>query len=213
MNWQQLTVSNASSWQRDWALNWDELDWNILDRLREQFLTAAPGDYWKSPADLAQYDFTFAQRIAWKWDAVLAELQRLYWTPPPGPLLDWGCGSGIAGRRVCKTFAIKQRLVYDRSALAMNFAGGERWQGEAPGILVLSHVINELKELPAVIHQAEAVIWVEPGTFADSRALIAAREKLRDRFHVVAPCTHREKCGITGTDWCHFFAEIGRAHV
>ncbi len=187
-------------------LTWENLDWRILDRLREQFLTAKPGDYWQSPADLAHYDFTFAQRIGWKWDAVLAELHRLGWTPPPGPVLDWGCGSGIAGRRVCEFFGIPTRRVFDRSRLAMDFAGGDRWQGEPPGVLVLSHVLNELRELPDVIARADAVLWVEPGTHADSHALIAAREKLRDRFHVVAPCTHREKCGMTGNDWCHFFA-------
>jgi hypothetical protein len=188
-------------------LNWDQLDWQILDRLREQFLRGAPGDYWRSPADLANYDFTFAQRIGWKWDAVLAELDRLGWRPPPGPVLDWGCGSGIAGRRVSEHFGLTPRRVFDRSALAMEFAGGERWRGEPPGVLVLSHVLNELREPPAIIEQAEAVLWVEPGTFADSRALIAAREKLRDQFHIVAPCTHRAPCGITGSDWCHFFAE------
>jgi ribosomal protein RSM22 (predicted rRNA methylase) len=49
-------------------------------------------------------------------------------------------------------------------------------------------------------------LWVEPGTFSDSHALINVREKLRDRFDIVAPCTHRERCRITGKDWCHFFA-------
>ena len=72
---------------------------------------------------------------------------------------------------------------------------------------MLSHVLNEIREIPAAVEKAEAILWVEPGTFADSRALIAVREKLRDRFHIVAPCTHREICGISGTHWCHFFAE------
>jgi ribosomal protein RSM22 (predicted rRNA methylase) len=88
----------------------------------------------------------------------------------------------------------------------MDYAGGERWRGTPPGILVLSHVLNEIQEIPAVVEKADAVLWVEPGTFADSHALIAVREKLRDRFQVVAPCTHHECCGIAGKDWCHFFA-------
>jgi hypothetical protein len=178
-----------------------------LDRLRETFLTGSTGDYWRSRSDLDNYDFTYAQRIAWKWNAVLAELKRLNWMPPADAILDWGCGSGIAGRVVQEFFGIKTRRVFDRSELAMNFAGGERWQGESPGLLVLSHVLNEIQELPAAIEKADAVLWVEPGTFADSHALIAAREKLREHFHIVAPCTHREACGITGRDWCHFFAD------
>ena len=188
-------------------MNWDALDWPALDRLRETFLTGARGDYWRQRSDLENYDFTYGQRIAWKWNAVLAELRRLNWTPPADSILDWGCGSGIAGRVVRDFFGIKTLRVFDRSELAMDYAGGERWQGELPGLLVLSHVLNEIRELPAVIETADAVLWVEPGTFADSRALIAVREKLRDKFHVVAPCTHRDACGIAGKDWCHFFAD------
>ena len=55
------------------------------------------------------------------------------------------------------------------------------------------------------------MLWVEPGTRADSRALIAMREKLREKFHVVAPCTHPDSCGMlvpkNSRHWCHFFAE------
>jgi hypothetical protein len=187
-------------------VNWDSLDWAALDRLRETFLAGTPGDYWRSRSDLENYDFTYGQRIAWKWNAMLAELRRLHWTPPASCVLDWGCGSGIAGKIVCDFFGIKTRRVFDRSALAMDFAGGERWRGEPPGVLVLSHVLNELRELPEVIEEADAILWVEPGTFSDSHALINVREKLRDRFDIVAPCTHRERCRITGNDWCHFFA-------
>jgi hypothetical protein len=54
-------------------LTWETLNWATLDRLRETFLRQGSnaGDYWQSAADLANYDFTFAQRIGWKWDAVL----------------------------------------------------------------------------------------------------------------------------------------------
>ena len=57
-------------------MEWEKLDWEALDRLREGFLTgaAARGPYWKSLGDLANYDLTYGERIGWKWDAVLAEL-------------------------------------------------------------------------------------------------------------------------------------------
>ena len=87
-------------------LTWDTLNWAALDRLRDSFLAGKPAgaSYWTSRLDLENYDLTFAQRIGWKWDAVLLELKLRGWTPPRGPLLDWGCGSGIAGRRVVEFF-------------------------------------------------------------------------------------------------------------
>ena len=218
-------------------LTWETLDWAVLDRLRETFLNAKPGGgaYWNSLSDLANYNFTYAQRIGWKWDAVLRELKLRDWTPSPGPLLDWGCGSGIAGRCVLDFFGAQtfERLrVFDHSALAMQFAiekanesfpelaaeaAGPSWIGgeEPVGTLLVSHVLNELDEaggraLRQVIDRAVAVIWVEPGTYADSRSLILMREALRDQFQVIAPCTHQANCGLLAESnerhWCHHFA-------
>jgi Mitochondrial small ribosomal subunit Rsm22 len=195
-------------------MNWDSLDWEALDRLRETFLTGSAGEYWRSRSDLENYDFTYGQRIAWKWDSVLDELRRLDWKPAAEAVLDWGCGSGIAGRIVRDFFSLRTLRVYDRSKLAMDYAveagNAEPWRDEPPGVLVLSHVLNEIRVAPAVIDRADAVLWVEPGTHADSRSLIAMREKLRQRFHVVAPCTHQAGCGMLATEndrhWCHFFA-------
>ena len=215
-------------------LSWQTLDWAALDRLRGIFLAGQPpgAAYWSSSNDLANYDFTYAQRIGWKWDAVLRELKQRGWTPPAGPLLDWGCGSGIAGRRVVEFFGAESfecLRVFDRSALAMEFAVGaaraafprlrvEAHAGSesgAPGTLVISHVLNELdeaggRELRRVLDRADAVLWVEPGTAADSRALIALREALREQFHVIAPCTHQAGCGLLAPEnarhWCHHFA-------
>ena len=196
-------------------MNWESLDWAALDRLRETFLTGPRGDYWRCRSDLENYDFTYGQRIAWKWNAVLAELRRLHWSPPSDTVLDWGCGSGVAGRLVCDWFGLRTLRVFDRSKLAMDYAveagNAERWRDEPPGVLVLSHVLNEIREIPSVIEHADAVLWVEPGTHTDSLALIAVREKLCERFNVVAPCTHQAPCGMLATEndrhWCHFFAD------
>lgn len=212
---------------------WDTLDWAALERLRDGFLSGAgaTGAYWQSRADLANYDLTFAQRIAWKWDAVLAELKLRGWTPPPGEVLDWGCGSGVAGRCVLREFGAENfsaLRLFDRSSLAMEFAAA-RAKAVFPqltvnsgvpdtgriGLLVLSHVLNELPDaereaLLLLARRADAVLWVEPGTHTDSRALIAMRERLREEFEVVAPCTHHETCGLltAGNErhWCHNFA-------
>ncbi|KAF0180876.1 MAG: ribosomal small subunit Rsm22 [Limisphaerales bacterium] len=213
--------------------NWDTLDWAALERLRDGFLAGAGATvaYWQSRADLANYDLTFAQRIAWKWDAVLAELKLRGWAPPPGEVLDWGCGSGVAGRCVLREFGgenFPALRLFDRSSLAMEFAAA-RAKAVFPkltvnsgvpdtgrlGLLVLSHVLNELPDaereaLLQLARRADAVLWVEPGTHADSRALIAMREGLRQEFEVIAPCTHHETCGLLAAGnerhWCHNFA-------
>ncbi len=229
-------------------MNWESLDWAVLDRLRENFLSgaAADGPYWQTPADLACYDFTFGQRIGWKWDAVLQELQRRNWTPPAGAtanggepgrtILDWGCGSGIAGRRVVDFYGAAncaRLLVHDRSALAMDFAEHrgratfpslsiERasqhfLQGDEPlDLLVVSHVLNELHGpdlagLVALMARAQAILWVEPGNHEVSRVLGSWRKKLLPTgLQAVAPCPHQAACGVLAAGneqhWCHFFA-------
>ena len=218
------------------TVTWETLDWSVLDRLRETFLAGKPGggSYWTSLHDLASYDVTYAQRIGWKWDAVLRELKGRGWSPPPGPLLDWGCGSGIAGRCVLEAFgaaSFGKLGLLDHSGHAMQFAAARAGElfpnlrvesvpinseaASAPGTLVLSHVLNELDEaggraLRQIIDRSQAVLWVEPGTHADSRALIAMREALREEFHVIAPCTHQNACGLLAEEnarhWCHHFA-------
>jgi small ribosomal subunit Rsm22 len=218
-------------------MDWSQLDWEVLDRLRNGFLngSAADGPYWRSAHDLAQYDLTFGERIGWKWDAVLKELLARRWRPSTSnsekfSIVDWGCGSGVAGRRVVAGFGadhFAQLLVWDHSRLALDFAiaAGQRSfpdllvrelrPADQVDVLVVSHVINELsaasrEELLGLMKRAQAVIWVEPGTHVVSREIIAWREKLRAEFHVVAPCTHAAVCGLLAPEnshhWCHYFA-------
>lgn len=214
-------------------MDWEQIDWPALRRLRTAFLegTAGAQDYWQSESDLASYDLTFAQRISWKWDGVLHELDRRRWAPPPGPVLDWGCGSGIAGRAFFAHYGVapgRELQLWDRSALAMRFARRRARQRfpqlpvelPEPGsgthaTLLLSHVLTELSDdqsatLLDLIRQATAVLWIEPGTRGTSRRLSQLREELRGSFHLVAPCLHREGCGMLAPDkahhWCHHFA-------
>ncbi|MEI8089552.1 MAG: small ribosomal subunit Rsm22 family protein [Opitutaceae bacterium] len=219
-------------------MTWSQLDWNALDRLRAGFLSgsAAMGPYWQSLSDLASYDFTYGTRIGWKWDAVLSELRLRNWRPSTRTILDWGCGSGVAARRVLSAFGgsehFTQLHVWDHSSLAVDFAvsaaqaefprlnvapaSSEMLQGDAPiGLLVISHVLNELNpaarnQLNGLIARSAAVLWVEPGTHEVSRQLGAIRESLRASFKVIAPCTHSSACGMFLSehtrDWCHFFA-------
>lgn len=239
-------------------MTWSELDWPALDRLRDGFLSgkAAQGAYWKSPADLASYDFTYGERIGWKWDHVLRELRLRQWAPhqtvtqlrqslAPAEttavstvsVVDWGCGSGIAARRVIAAFgpeSFSSLTVWDHSPVACDFAAeaataafpglpvaiatpGFLTGTDPIGLLVISHVLNELPAdalaaLQTLCLRAAAILWVEPGTHAVSRQLGAIRDEiLRPAgFSVVAPCTHQLACPAltpaNARDWCHFFA-------
>ena len=227
-------------------MNWETLDWEILDRLRETFLSDAKsaGPYWHTITDLECYNLTYGERIGWKWDAVLAELQQRGWTPPAvaaggersRTILDWGCGSGVAGRRVLDFFGpanFTALRVHDHSELSMDFAehhGRKQYpqldvsradlrflRGSDPiGVLVLSHVLNELDEiaraeLAELCARAQTILWVEPGTHEVSRTLGVWREKLRATgLQALAPCPHNAACGVLAAGnerhWCHFFA-------
>lgn len=207
------------------------LHWQSLERLRAIFLEGGGtgGDYWQNEADLASYDATFAQRIGWKWDFVLGELEARGWRPPGGALLDWGCGSGIAARALLDWFgadSVTEAGFWDRSPLAMAFAAQKAAakypdlpvKTGPPGtatLVLISHVLTELTPeqvdaLTDVLARATAVIWVEPGTSDASRRLLGVRERWRGEFRIVAPCTHEGVCGLLApgkeADWCHQFA-------
>jgi hypothetical protein len=117
--------------------------------------------------------------------------------------------------------------VWDHSPLARSFAlanvrrrfeglkAAEWADGEPIGLLVVSHVLNELDEpgrlqLASLIASASATLWVEPGTRSDSQALVDWRERLLATHRVIAPCTHQGSCGLRvpgrERDWCHHFA-------
>lgn len=214
------------------------LDWDALDRLRAVFLAreaAASGPYWQNHSALAAYDATYGERIGWKWDALLAELRLRAWRPPAGTtLVDFGCGSGVAGRRVLAAFGAAHFSglhLHDHAPEAVAFASARAREtfpslplldspgfrlSAAPFTLVVSHVLNELPPeardtLLDLAGRAAAVIWVEPGTHADSRALAVVRDRFRQTHRLVAPCTHCETCPLfakaNARDWCHFFAE------
>ncbi len=206
-----------------------------LARLRARFLdgSCAGGGYWKNESDLALYDTTFGERIGWKWDAVLGELNARGWRPSAKRIVDWGCGSGIAGRRVLGAWEHFESLTLtDVSPFAMRFADSrarshfpkmrvqmkpDASDAAAGSLLLVSHVLNETDEaaehrIVAAARRAEEIIWIEAGTHADSRRLIAVREKLRAEFDIIAPCTHAARCGMLAPEnaahWCHHFARV-----
>jgi hypothetical protein len=213
--------------------HWHPNELKLLAGLRSRFLdgTAGDADYWKSADELALYDEVFAARIGWKIDAAIRGLHRIDWSPRSRRIVDWGCGTGIATRRVLAVWPhILEVGLEDRSPAAVAFACqriADQCRGvsfTAPNVdrdtlLLISHVLNELSneaesELISLIHSAGEVIWVDAGTHAESRRLIGVREKVLASSEppaVVAPCTHVARCGMLAAEnarhWCHHFAE------
>ena len=218
-------------------MTWENLDWSALGRLRERFLGSpgVGGTYWEKDEDLASYDLTYGERIGWKWDHVLRELKMRGWRPRSREIFDWGCGSGVASRRVIAAFGAEQfesLTVWDHSPLASDFAEDAARRAfpalkvshATPslvsastriGLLIVSHVLNELSAetlaaLRGMMMRSDAIIWVEPGTRDISRQLGQIRDQLRSSFRLIAPCTHELGCPMFAPanerHWCHFFA-------
>jgi hypothetical protein len=218
---------------------WLSQEIQTLSRLRDGFLSGNAGatDYWQSPKDVELYDRTFAQRIGWKWEAVLGELTVRGWKPSVELLVDWGCGSGIASRTVLAHWPGQFNRVHlvDRSPLALAYAA-DRLRESAPrvvqrvgevetavgegALLLLSHVLTELSgeqlgRLWKLASSATALVWVESATHPNARRLVeSVREKLiaTGEWRVVAPCTHSGPCPMVQPEharhWCHHFARV-----
>lgn len=205
-----------------------------LKKLREIFLhekdEVRRKDYWDSEETLRYYDETFAQRIGWKWQAVLREFVEKVQVPSKISILDWGCGSGIATRTFLSQFPDHECEVYlyDRSNKAARFAQEKICEQfpktqvklglpkEKSQVLLLSHVLNEVDEktlnsIKQLILKSDFTLWVEAGTYEISRKLIQVREELRPTLSILAPCPHQESCPIlldkNVKHWCHNFAE------
>lgn len=210
-----------------------KIDWDRLRELRDLFLKPEPitAPYWKSNRQLQDYDITLGERIGWKWDAVITELKVRGWEPPSPSLTDVGCGTGVAARRMLRAFPdhFKKVTLWDHSESALRYAR-EKIRHEFPeiriicakaaphpkGVVLISHLLTELSaggssKLLELLTDAQVMLWVEPGTYEVSRRLIEIREVLRDRFKILAPCTHQEVCGLmteeNAAHWCHHFAE------
>jgi hypothetical protein len=215
------------------------MDWDLIQKMRQGFLDTDGHlpDYWHDERWLSAYDQTLAQRIRWKWQAVLETLAPR-WPETHGisTIVDWGCGTGIATRSFLGGAVIPKPRVFlfDRSSGAMRFAAREI-QKECPlaevellkkvqipdgaFVLLVSHVLSELddksfEELKKLAAAATLVVWVEPGRHLESRRLSQVREGLLASHQILGPCRHHKTCGALQpgreNDWCHFFAPVPR---
>jgi Mitochondrial small ribosomal subunit Rsm22 len=201
--------------------------WQKLRELRQFFLSAKPNrsSYWDSVQTVELYDQTLAVRIGWRWDAVISQLRSLHWQPREKLFLDWGCGSGVASRKILEAFPnLECAYLADLSPHAEGYAA-KTIHAQFPSIsvrsgipkgepfcLLLSHVLGELDDraeelLASIIDRASSLIWVEGGSATLSKKLGLWRARLD--LPVIAPCTHRQTCGMLVPEnhlhWCHFF--------
>jgi ribosomal protein RSM22 (predicted rRNA methylase) len=220
-------------------VNLTKNDWATLSRLRDSYLGAefkGTKDYWSSLNDLALYDSTFGQRIAWKWQNVILESKeklQSFLTKEDWRVVDWGCGTAIASRTLLLEIPaaqIKELVLIDRSSLAKEWATKKikelapelpvqnslKMPSSLPTLVLISHVLDELDNealtsLLSTINESYLFIWVEPGTKIISQKLVSLREKLRSQFSFLAPCPHSLTCGLTHENnrshWCHHFAK------
>ncbi len=210
-------------------------DRHALEQLRNLFLSAAPieAPYWRNEQLLELYHATFAQRIAWKWYAVLEELRQMEWMLPEAVVVDFGCGSGIAASMVLEAFGtegVRELVLIDHSECALSFATQQlkatypslnirattEWDIPPASTVLISHMLTELtasalEQLASILQRARAIVLVEPGTRYASTRVVMLREKLRGDFSIVAPCPHQQACGMlqpsSRRHWCHFHAK------
>ncbi len=218
--------------------------WRRLRALRIVFLGESASraeDYWPGECGndtelLELYDASFGERIGTKWDAIIAELKtkKLYGAFQSLPIVDLGCGSGIASRRWLTAFppaAGQKILLVDRSKSAMAYAQQKLLAlgrecdiqlspkaAEIPQnrLVLASHVINELAPAAVnwfqkILSQSAAFVWVEPGAKETATKVVNLREALRATHDFIAPCPHNESCGMlvpkNERHWCHHFAK------
>lgn len=211
----------------------DNANWKRIQKLRQSYLDAKGylPDYWQDDELLLAYDETLAQRIRWKWRAVIEALPTAV-ADLPKTLVDWGCGSGGASREFLSLHGsqFNKVVLLDRSSRAVTFAA-RKVKEEQPRIsietkapaaseaylLLVSHVLSELppeelKKLLPLVKKAQFVLWVESGRPQESRRLSALREDLRDTHQFLAPCPHQTPCGMLAVgqeeNWCHFKAPV-----
>ncbi|MCX6131202.1 MAG: hypothetical protein NTX25_19355 [Proteobacteria bacterium] len=189
----------------------DTIDWDLVRQMRQGFLDAKDylPDYWRNERWLEAYDQSLAQRIRWKWLAVLKALPQAFdWLESIPVVIDWGCGTGIASRSLLEVTGhrFSSLKLFDRSAFAMQFAkhklAGEfpdqcvdLWPKQShedrPYLLLVSHVLSELPadqlaRLTVLAQKAAAVLWLEPGRRLESRQLSQIHDELRSSFCFLA---------------------------
>lgn len=153
--------------------------------------------------------------------------QRPDWSPRS--LLDVGAGPGVATWAAVDAWPSLEQLTLVEAEPEMIAAGRElmpagTWvqtdasAARGPAELVIaSYVLGELREpvAPTLWEQAaDTIAFVEPGTPAGYRRILAARAAVIEAGgFTLAPCPHDLPCPLPEDDWCHFGVRLPRSKL
>ena len=151
-------------------------------------------------------------------------------------VLDVGAGTGAATWAISNIIDARQIICLEReeqmrkmgSKLMKTHLANVEWKQfdltrdeiqEKSDLVITSYVINELTKddrenaITKMWKATNAVlVIIEPGTPEGFSHILEARNLLINKgAHIIAPCTHNEKCPINKDDWCSFYVRVSRS--
>ena len=200
-----------------------------VERLSAAYRGDAPARAARSRAQVAAY---LAYRAPATYAAAAAVFARVAEQRPdwrPSSLLDVGAGPGVATWAALEAWPSLEDLTLVEVEPEMVAAGREllpeaRWvEGDASvvrgpaDLVVASYVLGELvdPEVGRLWEQsADTITFIEPGTPAGYRRILAARAAVLDAGgFTIAPCPHDLPCPLPPDDWCHFAVRLPRSKL
>ena len=152
---------------------------------------------------------------AWAAVAELPSLQSV-------SLLDESAEAAVLGRAILSESGSDalRRAVWRRWRLPAG-AGPRPAPLPAVDLITAGYLLGELTEqqqrrlVALTMAAAPVIVFIEPGSPAGHRRVLAARDQLlAGGFTVAAPCPHQLACPLdAGGDWCHFAARLPRSAV
>lgn len=201
-----------------------------VERLSAAYRGGSPARAARTSPEVAAY---LAYRAPATYAAAVAVFRQVALLRPgwmPRSLLDVGAGPGVAAWAAVESWPSLVELTLVEVEPAMVAAGRElvpkaRWvradasaaRGPAD-LVVVSYVLGELDD-PGLVatlwaQAGDTMAFVEPGTPAGYRRILAAREAVLDAGgFTVAPCPHDLACPLLGADWCHFGVRLARSRL
>jgi hypothetical protein len=186
----------------------------------------ASADYWAQPENRAAYIAYFSVLNFVRAQAIFTEARHRKFMQGTKIVADWGCGAGAASWALFTEIPESHDFEFigiDQSHVALDeyrqwtkFLGIKSSTKELSlskikevkaDTLILSYVLNEVRDWPEIPNHIKKIIVIEPSTHQAGRELLKWREKrLKEGWYAWAPCTHQSECPLlvqSGRDWCH----------
>jgi ribosomal protein RSM22 (predicted rRNA methylase) len=163
--------------------------------------------------------------------AVFAQVVKVAPDFAPVSLLDVGAGPGTAAAAAKATWPSLGEIALleanpafrDLASLLMPsakiLASDMRAMKPNADLVMAAYVLAEVPENMAGeiardlwASARQMLVLIEPGTPQGFARIRAARAVLIESgAHIAAPCTHDNKCPMSGSDWCHFSQRLARS--